>query len=288
MQNLALFLTTFLRAHLRALEADPAARQPTTTGSSGTDGSGGPLLKMLDLLASISFVPDEEVFKICLDYWHHFVPGVYAGATAAAAMASAAGGGGSGFGAGAVAAAPGGFGFSSSSSAASPTPTTTSTAADFDSRRLYARVLSRLRALMIARMAKPEEVIVVEDPESGTVVREAMKDTDTLARYKTMHETLVYLAHLDHDDTERQMHDALRAQLAAKNDWSWGGLNTLCWAVGSISGSMAEDQENRFLVTVIRDLLNLCEVTRGKDNKAVIAANIMYVVGQVRRLTKKK
>ena len=96
-----------------------------------------------------------------------------------------------------------------------------------------------------------------------------------------MHETLVYLAHLDHEDTERQMHDALRAQLAAKNDWSWGGLNTLCWAVGSISGSMAEDQENRFLVTVIRDLLNLCEVTRGKDNKAVIAANIMYVVGQV-------
>jgi exportin-1 len=33
-------------------------------------------------------------------------------------------------------------------------------------------------------------------------------------------------------------------------------------------------------VTVIRDLLNLCEVTRGKDNKAVIASNIMYVVGQ--------
>lgn len=31
----------------------------------------------------------------------------------------------------------------------------------------------------------------------------------------------------------------------------------------------------RFLVTVIRDLLNLCEVTRGKDNKAVIASNIM-------------
>ena len=58
-------------------------------------------------------------------------------------------------------------------------------------------------------------------------------------------------------------------------EWSWQGLNTLCWAIGSISGAMAEDQENRFLVTVIRDLLNLCEITRGKDNKAVIAANIM-------------
>ena len=65
-----------------------------------------------------------------------------------------------------------------------------------------------------------------------------------------------------------------RAQLNGK-EWSWGALNTLCWAIGSISGSMLEEQENRFLVTVIRDLLNLCEITRGKDNKAVIASNIM-------------
>lgn len=66
-----------------------------------------------------------------------------------------------------------------------------------------------------------------------------------------------------------------RALQAAGQKWSWTGLNTLCWAIGSISGSMAEEQENRFLVTVIRDLLNLCEITRGKDNKAVIASNIM-------------
>lgn len=37
-------------------------------------------------------------------------------------------------------------------------------------------------------------------------------------------------------------------------------------------------QENRFLVMVIRDLLNLCEITKGKDNKAVIASNIMWVL----------
>lgn len=73
------------------------------------------------------------------------------------------------------------------------------------------------------------------------------------------------------------MLERLRQQLAGQ--WSWGGLNTLCWAIGSISGSMAEEQENRFLVTVIRDLLNLCEITRGKDNKAVIASNIMCVTG---------
>nr|XP_027061298.1 serine/threonine-protein kinase SAPK6-like isoform X2 [Coffea arabica] len=35
--------------------------------------------------------------------------------------------------------------------------------------------------------------------------------------------------------------------------------------------------ENRFLVMVIHDLLNLCEITKGKDNKAVIASNIMQM-----------
>lgn len=32
-----------------------------------------------------------------------------------------------------------------------------------------------------------------------------------------------------------------------------------------------------------KDLLGLCEQKRGKDNKAIIASNIMYVVGQYPR-----
>ena len=36
----------------------------------------------------------------------------------------------------------------------------------------------------------------------------------------------------------------------------------------------------RFLVSVIKDLLRLCEEQRGKDNKAVVASNIMYIVGK--------
>lgn len=30
-------------------------------------------------------------------------------------------------------------------------------------------------------------------------------------------------------------------------DWTWNNLNTLCWAIGSISGSMAEEQVPLFL-----------------------------------------
>lgn len=43
--------------------------------------------------------------------------------------------------------------------------------------------------MMISRMAKPEEVIVVEN-DQGEVVRETLKDTDAINMYKTMRETL--------------------------------------------------------------------------------------------------
>lgn len=50
-------------------------------------------------------------------------------------------------------------------------------------RQLYANPMSRLRLLMICRMAKPEEVLIVED-ENGNIVRETMKDNDVLVQYK--------------------------------------------------------------------------------------------------------
>ena len=50
-------------------------------------------------------------------------------------------------------------------------------------RQLYSVPMSKLRMLMICRMAKPEEVLIVED-ENGNIVRETMKDNDVLVQYK--------------------------------------------------------------------------------------------------------
>ena len=49
---------------------------------------------------------------------------------------------------------------------------------------------------------------------------------------------------------------------------------------------MGEEEEKRFLVVVIKDLLSLVEQKRGKDNKAIIASDIMYIVGQYPRFLK--
>lgn len=92
---------------------------------------------------------------------------------------------------------------------------------------LYDGILKELRRLMVERMVKPEEVLITAD-EHGNVVRDVVKDTDLQQQYKTMRETLVYLSHLDHADTEMQMLDKLRMQLDGE-EWQWDRLNTLCW-----------------------------------------------------------
>lgn len=133
-------------------------------------------------------------------------------------------------------------------------------------------------------MVKPEEVLIVENDE-GEIVRESLKESDTIVLYKSMKEVLVYLTNFDVTDTENIMTTKLAKQMDG-SEWSWQNINQLCWAIGSISGAMNEETEKRFLVTVIKDLLSLVEMKRGKDNKAVVASNIMYTVGQYPRFLK--
>lgn len=59
-----------------------------------------------------------------------------------------------------------------------------------------------------------------------------------------------------------------------------------CLTYWGVQNVLDEETEKRFLVTVIKDLLGLTEMKRGKDNKAVVASNIMYIVGQYPRFLK--
>ncbi|EDQ91900.1 uncharacterized protein MONBRDRAFT_19782 [Monosiga brevicollis MX1] len=205
------------------------------------------LMSALRYLIMMSNIDDKEVFKITLEYWNALASSLYnesAGYRSYRAGSLAVG-------------------------------------SDSTRKEMYAPIMSEVRMVMINNMAKPEEVLVVET-DDGEVVREHVKDTDTIELYKTMRFTLVYLTHLDCSDTEHLMTRQLSGQASGVN-WNRTALNKLCWAIGSISGAMTVEDEKRFLVTVIRDLLNLCEFQTKKDDKAAIAANIMYVVGQYPR-----
>ncbi|KAI8617559.1 armadillo-type protein, partial [Chytriomyces sp. MP71] len=246
-QNLAMFLTSFLGAHLKVIEA-----------SNNRD----TLLAAHAYLIRISLVKDREIFKVCLEYWNKLVSELYDEVQHLPSVELPLLNLGAGGGVGAM--------------HAGNHPALR--------KHIYAEVLSHLRTVMIERMVKPEEVLVVENDE-GEIVRETLKESDTIVLYKSMREVLVYLTHLDVDDTETIMTDKLAKQMDG-SEWSWDNLNKLAWAIGSISGAMSEETEKRFLVNFIKYLLSLCEMKRGKDNKAVVASNIMYIVGQYPRFLK--
>jgi exportin-1 len=239
-RHLAIFVTSFLKAHIKLIEAhNDTARQT--------------LVSALTILLRISQVDDDVVFRICLEYWTTFVIDLYQTKKSAAPAAA----------------------LLLSGSGALDRPTLPPRL------QLYQQTLSRLRLVLISKMAKPEEVLIVQD-DNGDWVREHMRDTDSINLYKNMREALIYLTHLDPVDTQDTMLLKLSKQMD-QSEWSWHNLNTLCWAIGSISGALTESQERTFLVRVIKDLLALVDVKRTKDNKAVIASNIMYVVGQYPR-----
>ena len=86
--------------------------------------------------------------------------------------------------------------------------------------------------------------------EEGEIVREFMKESDTIVLYKSMRELLVYLTHLDVMDTENILTEKLAKQVDG-SEWSWNNLNTLCWAIGSISGAMSKSSVLPFPPTFI-------------------------------------
>lgn len=140
----------------------------------------------------------------------------------------------------------------------------------------FSSYINQLTHCIITNMARPEEVIVVET-ESGDVIREFMKDTAAIDHYHQCRLTLTSLTQIDPSGT-RNIMESIMLDSVSGIDFTWKKVNTLCWSVGSISGAFNIEDERRFIVLVIRELLALCEKMSGKNNKALVAANIMYVV----------
>ena len=143
-QNLALFLSYFLKEHGILIERTPELKAV--------------LLEALQYLVLLSEVEEMEIFKICLEYWSILTAELYREVPYQQTTPN----------------------FLRSKTNLSGVPTR---------RQFYSGVLSMVRRIMISRMARPEEVLVVEN-ERGEVVREFMKDTDAIDLYKNMRETL--------------------------------------------------------------------------------------------------
>ncbi|CAL9733465.1 exportin-1 [Monosporozyma servazzii] len=253
LQDFAMFLTTYLSNHRTILESDETLREL--------------LINSHQYLIQLSKIDERELFKTTLDYWNNLVSALFQEVQKIPVNEMNP----------LMQLTVGSQAISSGSGALNP---------EYMKRfplkkHIYEEICSQLRWVIIENMVRPEEVLVVENDE-GEIVREFVKESDTIQLYKSEREVLVYLTHLNVVDTEQIMINKLARQIDG-SEWSWHNINTLSWAIGSISGTMSEEVEKRFVVTVIKDLLALTEKKKGKDNKAVVASDIMYVVGQYPR-----
>lgn len=148
------------------------------------------------------------------------------------------------------------------------------------------RTFFDLRIILICRMAKPEEVLIGEN-ENGQIVKEKVYDTEAFEIYKKSKKIFLFLANISKEVTQEIILDKLAEQLEPVK-WNHDVLNSLSWAIGSITDVFNPEIENSkfFFVTVLKDLLYLCELKKTKKNKAFIASNIMFIVGQYPKFLK--
>jgi exportin-1 len=215
-QNLALFLCTFLKDHKNLIEKQSDLHEL--------------LLEAMHYLVLISEVEETEIFKICLEYWNALASELYRenpfGSCSPLLLSRP------------------------SQQSDSPSkrqlydPVLHKVWVVRDELwNLVVYRVAQVRHIMISHMGKPEEVLVVEN-DQGEVVREFMKDTDAINLYKNMRETLgmfycnstskiipcflcvlaVYLTHLDYADTENIMTEKLHNHVNG-TEFSWKSFN---------------------------------------------------------------
>ena len=112
---------------------------------------------------------------------------------------------------------------------------------------------------MIDQMVQPQDIKLTID-ENGEIEEEYIEDSEQNNLYERLRETLIYVTNIDTQSMSQIMQAKLDVIKNSK-DSRLDSLNKLCWALGSISGCMTEEEENKFVVTVIKELLTLCEKT---------------------------
>lgn len=146
----------------------------------------------------------------------------------------------------------------------------------------YMKLLDIVREIVCVKMTKPLEVKIDID-EGGDIVCDPTKNTIYQTIHENMRDTLVYLTFIDPYKTQNLLQTKINEQsdiAKQSNRINPALLNSISWSAGCISGAMNDSIEVQFLVVFIRVLLGLCEIIKGKGNKAICASNIMYIVGQ--------
>lgn len=153
----------------------------------------------------------------------------------------------------------------------------------------YTYIINQLCIVMIENMVKPDDIFMIEN-DDGEITRDFIKQSDTTALSKSMRDVFSSLTSLDSNYIQSMVHEKL-SNVTSSNEWSWDELFHICWAIGSISGAISEQQENMFLESIVaKDIVDLLRKEESlhpnSDREWVVASCLLYIAGQYTRFLK--
>lgn len=149
---------------------------------------------------------------------------------------------------------------------------------------IYSPFLPIVRRMLITRMERPDEILIVYNEDTGSYEREQQRNTLTLMLHATMKECLVLLTHIDQIDTINAINERLNL---LGQQWNPDVCNSICWSVGAITRTFSLENERKFVSSILQVLLQMCSRMPDPNNRAIIASGIMYVCSQYPRFLTK-
>ncbi len=185
----------------------------------------------LNYLVQLSNVPEDELFKINMNFWHFFASDVLSKTRPITLGHQGA----------EIAHIDNNLDFSNFSTQFSQIKVT------LMHQQVYPQILRDVKILAIDYMVKPREVLVTID-ESGDVEEEVVEDTEMFELFETMRETLIFLTNQNPAEAEQIFQHRLEQLKQDKTFFTYERLHKLCWALGSISGCLNRQEEERFVI----------------------------------------
>lgn len=151
-------------------------------------------------------------------------------------------------------------------------------------RNSFSHIFEAMLPVFVSNMPRPEEVFIIVN-DLGEIVKDRKIETVEIDFYKKMRSNMFYLSYCIED----YMVDFFVKQVErfiSTGNFDHDLLNKVCWAIGSMSNALEESVEREFFVSIIKNLLSMCEIRNTKEEKAIIASNIMFIIGQYYRFLK--
>ena len=103
-----------------------------------------------------------------------------------------------------------------------------------------------------------------------------------------MKENFQYMCFCIKDDMIKYLINECQKHLKMIRSFDPVYFNKLCWTIGSLANTLDHQEEKEFFINFMDIILSLCEYITQFELKAIVASDIMFLIGQYQRFLKNK